>query len=107
VKVARFALGESWEKLKGQNMQRIIVTAAAMLLGGGLAVTTAKADMNYGPVVDQAKGLCFQKTTNTDPGFFGYWTECPKPASSSAAASTTTVHHRHIKHIEKDDKDAQ
>jgi hypothetical protein len=101
-------LGESWEKLKGQNMQRIIVTAAAMLLGGGLAVTTAKADMNYGPVVDQAKGLCFQKTTNTDPGFFGYWTECPKPVTASAAAaSTTTVHHRHTKHIEKDEKDAQ
>jgi hypothetical protein len=84
-------------------MQRIIVTAAAMLLGGGLAVTTAKADMNYGPVVDQAKGLCFQKTTNTDPGFFGYWTECPKPAAASAAAaSTTTVRRRHTKQSEKD-----
>jgi hypothetical protein len=88
-------LGESWEKLKGQNMQRIIVTAAAMLLGGGLAVTTAKADMNYGPVVDQAKGLCFQKTTNTDPGFFGYWAECPKPAATPTAPA---VHHRHTKH---------
>src|SRR5258708_38327202 len=89
-------------------MQRIIVTAAAMLLGGGLAVTTAKADMNYGPVVDQAKGLCFQKSANTDLGFFGYWTECPKPAAASAtAASTTTVHHRHTKHIEKDAQKAQ
>jgi len=82
-------------------MQRIILTAAAMLLGGSLAVTTAKADMNYGPVVDQAKGLCFQKTTNTDAGFFGYWAECPKPAAA-AAVSTTTVHHRHAKHGEKD-----
>jgi hypothetical protein len=105
LKVARFALGGSWEKLKGQNMQRIIVTAAAMLLGGGVAVTTAKADMNYGPVVDPAKGLCFQRTTNTDSGFFGYWTECPKPAA--AAASTTTVHRRHTKHVDKDEKDAQ
>ncbi len=83
-------------------MQRIIVTAAAMLLGGGLAVTTAKADMNYGPVVDQTKGLCFQKTTNTDLGFFGYWTECPKPAASAAAPSTPTVHRRHTKQSEKD-----
>jgi hypothetical protein len=92
-------LGESWEKLKGQNMQRIIMTAAAMLLGGGLAVTTAKADMNYGPVVDQAKGLCFQKATNTDLGFFGYWAECPKPAATPTAAPTTpAVHHRHTKH---------
>ena len=72
-----------------------------MLLGGSLAVTTAKADMNYGPIVDQAKGLCFQKTTNTDAGFFGYWAECPKPAAA-AAVSTATVHHRHAKHGEKD-----
>jgi hypothetical protein len=67
-----------------------------MLLGGGLAVTTAKADMNYGPVVDQAKGLCFQKATNTDLGFFGYWAECPKPAATPTAAPA--VHHRHTKH---------
>ncbi len=77
-------------------MQRNILTAAAMLLGASLAVTTAKADMNYGPIVDQAKGLCFQKTTNTDAGFFGYWAECPKPAATPAAAPT--AHHRHIKH---------
>jgi hypothetical protein len=80
---------------RSKNMQRIILTAAAMLLGASLAVTTAKADMNYGPIVDQAKGLCFQKTTNTDPGFFGYWTECPKPAATPAA---TTAHPRHPKH---------
>jgi hypothetical protein len=74
-----------------------------MLLGGSLAVTTAKADMNYGPVVDQAKGLCFKKTTNTDAGFFGYWAECPKAAATSAsAAATPVVHHRHAKHSEKD-----
>jgi len=84
-------------------MQRIILTAAAMLLGGSLAVTTAKADMNYGLVVDQAKGLCFQKTTNTDAGFFGYWAECPKAAATPAAtASTATGHRRHTKHSEKD-----
>jgi len=83
-------------------MQRIILTAAAMLVGIGVAVTAAKAEMNPGPVVDQAKGLCFQKTTNGDVGFFGYWTACPKPAAAAAAASTTTVHHRHAKHSEKD-----
>jgi len=67
-----------------------------MLLGAGLAVTTARADMNYGPVVDTAKGLCFQKTTNADTGFFGYWAECPKPAAAPVAAPA--AHHRHIKH---------
>jgi hypothetical protein len=76
-------------------MQRIIVTTAAMLFGA-LAVTTAKADMNYGPVVDQAKSLCFQKTTNADVGFFGYWAECPKPAVTPTAAPA--VHTRHNKH---------
>jgi len=85
-------------------MQRIIATAAAMLLGTGLAVTTAKAEMNYGPVVDQTKGMCFQKTTNADIGTFGYWTECPKPAA--AAASTAPVHRRHTKHSESE-KEAQ
>jgi hypothetical protein len=91
------------KELKGQKMQRMILTAAAVLVGAGLAVTTAKADMNYGPVVDQAKGLCFQKTTNWESGTFGYWAECPKPAAAAAAAaSPTTVHHRHTKRSEKD-----
>jgi len=84
-------------------MQRTIMTAAAMLLGAGLAVTTAKADMNYGPTVDTAKGLCFQKASNTDAGFFGYWTECPKPAATAAPAA----HRRHVKHGEKDASGAQ
>ena len=77
-------------------MQRIIMIAAAMLLGAGFAVTTAKADMNPGPVVDQAKGLCFTKTPNADNGFFGYWAECPKPAATPTV--TPVVHPRHTKH---------
>jgi hypothetical protein len=40
------------KELKGQKMQRMILTAAAMLVGAGLTVTTANADMNYGPVAD-------------------------------------------------------
>ena len=87
-------------------MQRILVTAAAVLLGAGWAVTTAKAEMNYGPVVDQAKGLCFQRAATSDIGYFGYWAECPKPAAA-ATASTTTVHRRHTKHGEKDAQPAQ
>ncbi len=80
-------------------MQRIALIAAVMLLGAGSAMTTAKADMNYGPVVDQARGLCFQKAANTDAGFFGFWKECPKPAASVAApAGAPAVHHRHPKH---------
>ena len=72
-------------------MQRIIMTAAAvMLLGAGLAITTAKAEQNYGPVTDQAKHLCFKPTPGNDQGF-GYWSDCPKPAAA------TTVHHPHPK----------
>ena len=98
VRLASIAVEDS----RGKNMQRIILTAAAMLLGGSLAVTMAKADMNYGPIVDQAKGLCFQKTINTDAGFFGYWAECPKAAATPAATVIPAVHHRHAKHSEKD-----
>jgi hypothetical protein len=75
-------------------MQRIVMIAAAMLLGASFTMTTAKAEMNPGPVVDQAKGLCFTKTTNADTGFFGYWAECPKPASTPTATPAPTVPHR-------------
>ena len=86
-------------------MQRIILTAAAMLLGGSLAVTIAKADMNYGPTVDTAKGLCFQRAASSDSGSFGYWTECPKPAAAAPAAPA--AQRRHVKHGEKDASGAQ
>jgi hypothetical protein len=74
-------------------MQRIIVTAAAMLLGAGLAATTAKADMHYGPTTD--KGMCFKRAAGSAEMGYGYWAPCPAPA---AATTTTTVHHRHAKH---------
>jgi hypothetical protein len=103
----RARLAPIFQKTQGaKTMQRIILTAAAVLLGAGLAVTAAKADMNYGPVVDQAKGLCFQKAPTSDIGYFGYWAECPK-AAAAAAASTTTVHPRHTKHSEKGAQQAQ
>ena len=70
-------------------MQRIIMTAAAVLVGGGLAATTAKADMNYGPTANN--GLCFTRTTGSDAAF-GYWKECPKPAAAA------TVHRHQVKH---------
>src|SRR5215469_3019307 len=80
---------------RSENMQRIVMAAAALLLGAGLAASTAKADMNYGPVVD--KGLCFQKTNNADVGTFGYWTQCAKPAAAAASVAPA-AHHRHSKH---------
>lgn len=64
-------------------MQRVIMTAAAMLLGAGLAVPAAKADQYVGPVV--ANGKCYENSRSSEMGF-GYWTECPKPAAAPAAA---------------------
>jgi hypothetical protein len=73
-------------------MQRIVMTAAAMLLGSGLVVSTAKAELHWGPEKDEAKNLCYKRSPNNDLGW-GYWTECPKPAAAPAPAS-----HRHAKH---------
>lgn len=76
-------------------MQRVVIAAAAMLLGAGAALSTANAEMNPGPVVDQAKGLCFTKSAGQDGGTFGYWDTCPKPAAAPVA-------HRHpAKHNSK------
>jgi hypothetical protein len=69
-------------------MQRIVMIATAMLFGASVAATTAKADMNYGPVVDTSRGLCFKSTSDLG---FGFWSECPKPAAA-------TVHRHHPKH---------
>jgi len=76
-------------------MQRIILTAAAMVLGAGLAATTAKAEMNYGPAANN--GLCFTRTAGWGDMGFGYWAECPRPVPANASASVS-VHHRHAKH---------
>jgi hypothetical protein len=92
--------------LGSKTVQRIIVTAATVLLGAGLAITTAKAEMNYGPVLDPAKGLCFKRQTNYESGTFGYWTACPK-TTTAAAASAAPVNHRHAKPGEKDAQQAQ
>jgi hypothetical protein len=80
------------ENSRSENMQRIILTAAAALLGAGLAATAAMADMNYGPMTNN--GLCFTRTPGWGDMGFGYWTECPKPA----AAATATAHRHHVKH---------
>ncbi len=78
-------------------MKRVVVAAAAALVGAGAAVSMAKAEMNPGPVQD--KGLCFTKSSGQDPATFGYWAECPKPAAAPAAAPAT---HRHpAKHSAK------
>jgi hypothetical protein len=82
------------ENSRSENMQRIILTAAAVLLGAGLAATAAMADMNYGPMTNN--GLCFTRTPGWGDMGFGYWSECPKPAA--ATTTTTTAPRHHVKH---------
>jgi hypothetical protein len=79
------------ENSRSKNMQRIILTAAAVLLGTGLAATAAMADMNYGPMTNN--GRCFTRTPGWSDMGYGFWTECPKPAAATAAA-----HRHHVKH---------
>jgi hypothetical protein len=79
------------ENSRSENMQRIVLTAAAVLLGAGLAATAAMADMNYGPMTNN--NLCFTRTPGWGDMGFGYWSECPKPA-----AATTTAPRHHVKH---------
>jgi hypothetical protein len=74
-------------------MQRVIMTAAAALVGAGLSMPAAKADMHVGPLTDPTTGLCF-KSTGGDLGF-GYWTECPKSVAAPVA------HHHHRRHSAK------
>jgi hypothetical protein len=49
-----------------------------------LSSVAAKADFHYGPV--QSGNQCWTKTTSNGRGNdgFGYWAECPKPASTPA-----------------------
>jgi hypothetical protein len=62
---------------------------AAIVLATTLSSVAAKADYHYGPV--QNGNQCWTKATSngrTNDGF-GYWAECPKPASTPATPRRT------------------
>jgi hypothetical protein len=64
---------------------------AALLLGAGMGVSTAKAEINYGPIHDN-KGMCFNRAAGSAELGYGYWAACPKPAAAPA------THHHSAKH---------
>jgi hypothetical protein len=65
-------------------MIRFTALAAAITLAAALSPVAAKADFNYGPI--QNGNQCWNKATSNGHtnGGFGYWAECPKPASTPA-----------------------
>jgi hypothetical protein len=77
-------------------MNRFTAFAAAVTLATTLSAVAAKADFYYGPV--QNGNQCWNKhmTNGHSNSGFGYWSECPKPAST--AASTTTTHRARHSH---------
>jgi hypothetical protein len=65
-------------------MNRFTAFSAAIVLAIPLSSVAAKADYHYGPV--QSGNQCFVRASSngrTNDGF-GYWAECPKPASTAA-----------------------
>jgi hypothetical protein len=66
-------------------MNRFTAFAAAITLATALSSVAAKAEFHYGPV--QQGNQCWVKSTANGQGNtgWGYWSECPKPASTAAA----------------------
>jgi hypothetical protein len=65
-----------------------IVTAAAAMLMGTVLSTTAKAELNYGPITNGTQ--CWNSARDPLNGF-GYWGSCPNVAV--AAVAHHVVHH--------------
>ena len=62
-------------------MRQLMIAAAGIAL---LASAPAKADVNYGP--KQNGNQCWKSSVgNEREGRFGYWSTCPKPASTAIA----------------------
>jgi Spy/CpxP family protein refolding chaperone len=70
-------------------MIRFTALAAAIACAAALSSVAAKADFYYGPI--QNGNMCWNKRMDNGHanGGFGYWSECPKPASA------TVTHRRH------------
>jgi hypothetical protein len=71
-------------------MRKFMISAAMVTtFAASLASAPANADFNFGPV--QNAGQCWKLSTNSKE--FGYWSECPRPASV-AAPTRHKNHHR-------------
>lgn len=86
-------------------MQRLCVKAIAtiIVLGAGVVATTAKADMNYGPMRNGDQ--CFTKSKGTNARMFGYWGPCPQPAAAELQSNQTVraegQRHATVRHLNR------
>ncbi len=65
-------------------MRHVLISAAALTAFVTFLAIPAKADMHFGPT--QVGNQCFKwQATNSRDATFGYWSECPKPASVVSA----------------------
>jgi len=70
-------------------MRQFTALAAAALVAAVLSSGPAKADYHYGPV--ENAGQCWKPSpTSRD---FGYWSACPKPASTSVTHTVRRQRH--------------
>jgi hypothetical protein len=80
------------DKSKERDMQRLIMTVAAtaILCGGLVAATSAKAEFNYGPTKNGTQ--CYKMSQNgwNNQGF-GYWSACPNEAAAPNTGAAPTA----------------
>ena len=72
-------------------MIRFTAIAAAIALAATLSSVAAKADFHYGPIQNGNQCWNPRMTSGLGSTGFGYWSECPKPAS----ATVTRRRHSH------------
>jgi hypothetical protein len=77
-------------------MNRFTAFTAAIVLAATLSSVAAKAEYYYGPL--QNGNQCWNKhmTNGFANSGYGYWGECPKPASTTTTTVTRRV--RHTRH---------
>jgi hypothetical protein len=65
-------------------MNRFTAFAAAIALATTFSSVAAKADFNFGP--ERNGNMCWNRHTSNGwiNAGYGYWSECPKPASTAA-----------------------
>jgi hypothetical protein len=69
-------------------MKLAAMMIATAMLGTAMAATTAKADINWGPMKNGSQ--CWKYSVNGYHFEYGYWDQCPAPA-----AAVTPHHVRH------------
>jgi hypothetical protein len=81
------------KQLRRATMIRFTAFAATLAFAAMLSSVAAKADYYYGPVQNGNQCWNKQMTNGLANGGFGYWSECPKPASATVTRRTRHINH--------------